>query len=257
MSRPSKHTGPQIAVVGAFRSGTNFVQFLLERNYLCVVDGGAHGWKHAPIARPYRDDCQDIPMVVVAKNPFAFLTSLFDYRIEVDRNIDSSRNWGTFLTSPISIYDTDPSSAATYRFANPVAYWNDLYANLTNLPPQSITTEVLVYEDCLKDPEGEISRTAKSLGLVRGKNAFLYPTRKISRGKGGLLGKLMGGSNRETHQSFTPEKYLTHSYLDRYTDTQLKFVADAADPELLARFGMNLTDILNMRKFSSNSKHEV
>jgi len=93
----------KITVVGAFRSGTNYVQYLLERNFNCAPVIDAHGWKHGLIRPPYRSDALSIPVVAVVKNPFAFLVSLFNYKLDADRNIDAPTEWDAFLMSPISI----------------------------------------------------------------------------------------------------------------------------------------------------------
>jgi hypothetical protein len=39
----------RIAVIGGFRSGTNYLRFLLENNYRCDVSFHAFGWKHANV----------------------------------------------------------------------------------------------------------------------------------------------------------------------------------------------------------------
>lgn len=37
---------PIIAMMGGFRSGTNYAKTLLERNYHCRVRNHVFGWKH-------------------------------------------------------------------------------------------------------------------------------------------------------------------------------------------------------------------
>ena len=72
----------KIAMMGCFRSGTNFAKTLLEQNYNCEVKNNVFGWKHGllPIISAdsnaqYRFDYEKA--FFITKNPFSFLSSLF------------------------------------------------------------------------------------------------------------------------------------------------------------------------------------
>ncbi len=63
----------EVALSGAFRSGTNVVRALLELNHgVTVVHAG--GWKHAPV--PVSEQS---PVVGVVKDPYAWLVSMWTY----------------------------------------------------------------------------------------------------------------------------------------------------------------------------------
>ena len=98
-----------VAVMGAFRCGTNYLSFLLAENYRCRMVPDAYGWKHmgVPIHSLFHGRQLNItPIAVIAKDPFAFLTSLARYRSKVDRNIDAPRDWEEFVVQPIVLFDS-------------------------------------------------------------------------------------------------------------------------------------------------------
>ena len=74
----------KIAMMGCFRSGTNFAKTILEQNYNCEVKNNVFGWKHGllPIISAdsnaqYHFDYEKA--FFITKNPFSFLSSLFKY----------------------------------------------------------------------------------------------------------------------------------------------------------------------------------
>lgn len=159
---------PSVAVVGAFRSGTNFLQYLLEQNYRCRVVPNAYGWKHAPVAitrrRAVRFWDGRVPIVAVMKPPLDFLQSLFRYHREVGRNIAAPKEWGAFLEEPITIFNGRRGRTAELSFANPIDYWNCLYLNLTNLPKAAFRSRLVLYPDLKAEPEAEVAAVAAFAG---------------------------------------------------------------------------------------------
>lgn len=228
---------PDIAVLGAFRSGTNYVRFLLEKNFRCDVHFNSYSWKHGPVLINARHDTVpylDMPVVAVVKEPFSFCVSLYRYFMTVGLNIDAAKDWDGFLRSPITIFNKDKTKSPHYRFANPIAYWNFLNWNLTHLPGLGERAFFLRYETLLEDPEKPIVRIADRLGLKSVTTDFVTPSEIMKR---------MGEGRRQMKapmvksQLFDDRLYLDAKYLENYSDAQEALVRSQFDPELMSHLG--------------------
>lgn len=227
---------PQVAVMGAFRTGTNYVRFLLEKNYECRILYDAYGWKHGgiPVLTRYSGlTYPSVPVVYVVKHPASFITSLYDYFKDVNRNISAATEWEAFLRKPLVIFDSKPEGSSQMRFANPAQYWNFIYWNLSTLPAQIFRTVGLRYESVLDDPQREIAAVAERLGLRRKSTEFSIPEAKLAR---------MNDKQRfepekaVTDQAFSAVLYRDNSFLRRYSEADLDFLRAELDPELMTRF---------------------
>ena len=83
--KPLLHRRRRIALLGMFRSGTNYTRTLLETHYDVEVAYNLLGWKHGllPTFAP-RSGMQlpDARPLVVVKHPLAFLRSVYRYHAE-------------------------------------------------------------------------------------------------------------------------------------------------------------------------------
>ncbi|MBT0958081.1 hypothetical protein IV417_11850 [Alphaproteobacteria bacterium KMM 3653] len=235
---------PRIAVVGAFRSGTNYVQYLLEQNYRCRVTPDAHGWKHLPV--PVRRRAANrwidgrVPLIGVIRSPLGFLTSLYRYRVEIGRNIDAPTEWEAFLFSRFAIHHRHPQRTACLSFANPLEYWNSLYINLLTLPQPAFRSRIVVYDAITADPQAEIEKLADWAGLRRCSADFHLPGGHLSRGSGRMRRLLTGcGAAMEA----TPREKPKPFPLPSFTQEQLAFIKGHAAPELTALLGPHCPEL--------------
>ncbi len=228
---------PRVAVMGAPRSGTNFVRYLLERNYRCRVLYHSYGWKHAPVPifdahAPVR--YPRLPIVYVSKNPLSFAASLHAYFVASGLNIRAAPEWTHFLREPITLFDASLDRSPQMRFANPVQYWNFVYWNLSTLPAARFSCHGLRYEDALIDPESATARVASLLGLARLSRPFDVPAFTMSRmGEG----RARGGNPYETERPFDREAHTKARALDRFTPEDVEFVSSQADAAVVERLG--------------------
>ena len=214
--RSAVEPGRRIAVVGGFRSGTNYLRFLLEANFACVVRFDRFGWKHAgiPIQQRWRRT-RDLraPVVGVSRDPFAFLRSVHRYHVEVGRNIDASADWAAFLRNSFTVFDGNKTRSPQYRFANPVQYWNFVNWNLATLPELTIRSAHVRYEELAADPERVVMKLASEMGLKRRRAEFEAPIGKLKRTAGGRhdvssqVSKTQGFDRTEILQSDPRESY--------------------------------------------------
>lgn len=232
---------PRVALMGALRSGTNYLKFLLESNYLVRAEFGVFGWKHGgvPILTPSRVMAYpDLPLFYVVKNPFAFARSLYRYhglRREKGHAISlvAADAWEKFLTGPIEIFDSQLKSSPRMRFPNPIQYWNFLYWNLETLDRRRFRVYGLNYESLVADPETlrEIEAIAP---LVRRHDMILTPRNDLER-----LGNTPDArySDGQTVQGFDASYYTEGRYLTGFSDAQRSFVLEEADAWIMERRG--------------------
>ncbi len=232
----------KIAVIGALRSGTNFLKYLLEHNFLVSADFNAFGWKHSGVPVLGSNsalDYPDVPLAYIVKNPYAFAVSLHRYHQRIsthgDRvSISGSEGWSAFLTNPIVIFDSQLAGSPQMRFANPMQYWNFLYWNLETLDKKRFSAVGFNYEDLIADPD-----TVRSIETVvrlrRRSVALAMPSNQMRRLGGGAAQTSIG--EYETPERFDPDYYVEQRYLAPYTPEQLAFVRSEVSPWLMERRG--------------------
>jgi hypothetical protein len=234
-SRGSDDQLPKVAVVGALRSGTNYLKFLLESNYHVAARFSDFGWKHAgvPVFNPGSSyKYPDEPLFFIVKNPYAFVISLHRYYLAYRRNIVSHDDFNRFLTQPIFLFDSQLKDSPQMRFSNPIQYWNYVYWNLENLNKEKFQVLGFNYEDLLENPAG-IAAVEKSFRFRKKTSETVIPRNQLKR-----LGGVASGITEdqyETDESFDRSYYTEKKYLIDFSDEQLRFVRDEVDHALMAR----------------------
>jgi hypothetical protein len=228
-----------VTVMGGFRSGTNYLRYLLEENYHCTAGYDAYGWKHAGVPiRPRRRRTAFLrpPVISIAKNPFAHLVSLHKYFVERGRNIHASREWDAFLREPFVIFNQSETHSPQYHFASPAHYWNFVNWNLAFLPAQTVPSFIVTYDDVLREPATQIANAAQALGLRRKSGEFRTPQGYMRR----LGDKSYRAEDMVLQDQKPPEEtYITEKrYLEPFTDAQRRLVVSQLDPRLLDRLGL-------------------
>ena len=241
-SEPGK---PVIAVAGALRSGTNYLKFLLEQNYDVAADSNAFGWKHGGVpvfAASAQLSYPDMPLAYIVKNPYAFVVSLHRYhqrKIKAGHRIslDAEAEFNAFLTSPVTIFDSQLDGSPQLRFSSPVQYWNFLYWNLETLDPKRFRVAGFNYEDLVTNPLG-IRMVESVAGLTRRSEELETPKNQLKR----LGGAVMTGekSTAEGDEDFDGSYYTEKRYLGSFTDEQLAFMRAEIDPWLMQQRGYDI-----------------
>jgi hypothetical protein len=223
-----------VSVLGAFRCGTNYLKFLLERNYDVRAHFSAYGWKHAGVpifAKGSGHDYPAMPVIFVVKNPYAFVLSLHKHSIDNRKGIVSHEAFDDFLRKPIVLFDSQLEHSPQLRFSNPVQYWNFVYWNLETLDRERFSCIGFNYEDLLADP-ALVRRVETVAGLKRQGEEIHVPQNQMRR-----LGPAskFDVSQYETKESFDLDYYVERKYLARLTPPQIAFISGEADPWIMAQ----------------------
>lgn len=241
-SRRGERDLPRVAVVGALRTGTNYLKFLLETNYAVRAEFNAFGWKHGgvpilPAGGPA--SYPDLPLVYIVKNPFAFVLSLHRYHRRKREqghaiSLVAADAWEDFLVGPIEIFDSQLEGSPRMRFANPIQYWNFLYWNLETLDRRRFRVIGFSYERLVEAPE-TLREVESIAALARRHETLVTPRNHLRR----LAGSPADARPEayETDDGFDVAYYTERRYLEGFSDDQRAFVRNQADPWLMERRG--------------------
>lgn len=226
----------KIAVLGCFRSGTNFSKSILESNFECEVRNNLLGWKHGflPIISNDSAVTYDVSYdaaYFVTKNPFSFLVSLHKYFVSARLNIKAERDFGDFVKSRIIIFDGSNPNSVQLRFSSPVELWNAMNWNY-----QSSKDLIHVrYEMLLKHPKATASKLANKLGVSAKEQTFVVPKNEVKRMNDKQ--EYTSLKDMETNKKFKASAYLDNTYMDSFDADAVSFVMANLDAELVERLG--------------------
>ncbi|MBE7213950.1 hypothetical protein MK852_17135 [Shewanella benthica] len=239
-----------IAVLGCFRSGTNYSKSLLESNFDCQVKNNLFGWKHGFIPIISKDSVLEKnesfeAAYFVTKNPFSFLVSLHRYYMNYGFNILAEKDFYKFVTSRIIIFDSSNKESVQLRFSSPIELWNSMNWNY-----KSAKGVVHVrYEALLNNPEVECISLAKKLGVSRLDRQFIAPQMKVKRMNDKSI--YTDINSMETSEPFSSKLYSQHSYMDLFGRNLKAFINKNVDHELLSSLNYSelYADLRKVRSF--------
>jgi len=162
----------RVMIHGLQRSGTNFVQFLLERNFHVQTTPMRAAGKHGPWCAPDPWERLDA-VVVISKPPYAWMVSLFE-QVGLNRRYEGGKTFSDFLRRPCSA----PLREGPWQAASPAWLYNAAYNNWLAIGRLKWNVAYVRYEDLL-DPANigkELSRLKFELGLSTEEGSeWVYP----------------------------------------------------------------------------------
>jgi hypothetical protein len=236
----------KVAIMGMFRSGTNYTRTVMEWNFDVVVEYNTYGWKHGlfPILS---SQCSiivpNVPLLTISKHPLAALESLFRYYLTNGKNLRASKSFDSFLRNPIVIFDQSLLSSSELWFRNPIDYYNTLYLNLLSARSVVSSGTHIKYEDAIASPSLEFERISNILNLDRKAAGKIEPiiipehrTRNMGEGK-----KRSDPSVYVSTNVFSPDYYIKQEYRSAYSGADLLWVRSQINEELMEKLDYNMS----------------
>jgi hypothetical protein len=161
----------EIAVVGAFRSGTNLMKWLIECSYHARCSFNQWSWKHglppttlsaAGHGRP------SVPLVIMVKEPVRQNVSLFRHWQRTRPHLLAGRSFSQFVRAELIVHDNSYGGRGPkYLFATPTDYWNAFYFSYLYWDDVVVTSLVVRLDELEGHTANVVSQIGVQLGLVR------------------------------------------------------------------------------------------
>lgn len=225
-----------VAMMGCFRSGTNFAKSMLESNYECKIKNHVFGWKHGFLPVMSLDSNAEYKFIYdsaffITKNPFSLIVSLFNYHNEVQRNLIAPNVFSDFLRSKLIVHDQAQPHSVQLRFSSPVDYWNAMNWNYAS-HKEFVHVR---YESLVEYPEVITKKLAHKLSLTPRETDFFVPERKVKRTNDN--DKLVVNEDYMSEQAFDKSTYTNNQYMAKYSANDVELVLEQIDRDLIEKLG--------------------
>lgn len=214
----------KVIVVGPQRTGTNYLQFLLKRNFYHANILYEHDyiWKHTAYPDTYKLRNNKVIHIGIIKNPYKWIESLERY------SADLADNFGSWKT-PMPAYDPNresyyvqDSQGIKIDVEHAITLYNKFYNNW--IYQEAVSCPIIKYEDLLDNKTDTYYRISQSTGLK-------------------IKPKPWTDTNQvDQSEPFTKERKIY--YLDDsqtiLTDFQKEVIKNTVDQNLLRKFSYRL-----------------
>ena len=226
-----------IKIFGLQRSGTNYLTYLLNENFKHVqVLVNLGGWKHGTYAT--RDILgTEIDLVILAKNPYAWLASVYDYwsppkKFNVGPDL-TNVSFEEFIKTPIYL-EKQRGVPYMFRAANPIQHWNNMYYHYQSIITEEKKKCIVTYESLMVGISPVLIQLADAFDLepVRWDLTF-----RDSKKVFGPAGEVVKPSDDQFDKY---EYYAKKKYLDKYTGELVQYVNSQLDETVLSNMGYQL-----------------
>lgn len=163
-------TRRKVLVVGTFRSGTNAMQSCLETHFDVEVTFNEWFWKHGvPPTGIQSAPSDNVPVVVMAKSPYAFHESLYPFWLHRRPYLDAGPDVSAFARKELQVFDVSGGNLGRpkYWFRYPIEYWNQFYFSWLSWTEIRPRCQFVRYEDVDRTTHDEIMKIAERFDLRR------------------------------------------------------------------------------------------
>jgi hypothetical protein len=152
-----------IRVIGVPRSGTNLLKFMIETHSKINCFFNVHWWKHAvipPLMMKNSDIMDDIPTVVMFRNPVAQIVSFYNFSIKGRTAMRGEKDLSAFVESPI--FMKPPNESIEYRYSSPVEYWIQYYYSALSVIKTGRRNYIFLSLEAINRDPGIISNVVRN-----------------------------------------------------------------------------------------------
>jgi hypothetical protein len=221
-----------IKIHGLQRTGTNYLALLVDDNLnqtKSLINVG--GWKHGHYCAPWVLN-QEVHVLTITKNPYAWLVSLYIYWRKNDIGPDlKDQSFNEFVRNKVE-FERQGGIPFLYRTQNPVQFWNDMNFHWMSIRLNKKKSLVIPYEALLVDAHGVIKVVAEEFGLTV-KPEFQDTKTQLAPGE---------ETAKVGDKEFDRDYYLKEQFLQEYTLDLLDFVNNQLDPELMKALGYSFVN---------------
>lgn len=210
-----------IKIHGLQRSGTNYVQFLLNENLETEVLANIGGWKHGPYCFPW-SLYQEVHIIVVVKNPYYWLFSLYNYWKEKKLGMNLENCFFNQFLRSNTFFEQGKGIPCLYRASNPVQYWNNMNFHWCSIRMNTKKLLIIPYEAALENPEEIVNLISEELKINK-KTNFKLTTKKLEP----------NGEKYNFGEDFDRSIYEKKKYLEFFDNESIEFVNNELDKELM------------------------
>lgn len=217
-----------VKIHGLQRAGTNYLAHLINENFSdteSLMNVG--GWKHGFYCAPWTLG-QEVHVLTVVKNPYAWLLSLYKYWKATDIGPDLSHVSFDLFIRDKAVFEMQQGIPFLYRASNPVQHWNNMNFHWLSIRLNEKKCLTVPYEALLVETHGVLNAIGRDFGLKR-RPRTVSPVNKL---------KASGDRPEMSDAEWTDKDYyLKEEFLKEYTPDMLKFVNDQLDPEVMNTLG--------------------
>lgn len=217
-----------IKIHGLQRTGTNYVAKILGdnlQNTEILINAG--GWKHGHYCAPWTLG-QEVHVVTITKNPYAWLVSLYNYWKNGNTGPDLSlTSFEEFVRSP-AVFEESAGTPYLLRSSNPVQHWNNMNFHWMSIRMNQKINLVIPYEIFLENPHNVTEAIANEfkIGLqLKFKNCenVCEPGEEAPK---------VGENVWKDKGYYVDQKYMSH-----FSQSLLQFVNEQLDPKIMQSLG--------------------
>ncbi len=145
------------------------MKWALEEHFKTRVVFSRWFWKHG--VPPTTSKCPvpaNVPVVVLAKDPYRLNESLFDFWKKRRPELNIGDSLSEFVRNPFVLYDnTYGLTTPHYRYTSPTDYWNQYHYAWLHWNAIQERRCVVSLERLVADPDKELKLIADTIGLTR------------------------------------------------------------------------------------------
>jgi len=214
-----------IKIHGLMRSGTNFLEFLILRNFDVIPLVNQHAWKHGHIKKDLEANT-----IIIFKEPFSWLYSIYTYSNRKNKiNIFPATkgfDFKKFIRSKF-VYKDRPNKIPQFEELNPVFLWNKMHESW--LFCDTAGKKIFIkYDSLLLQTEDVLKKIAEKFNMKLKSPTIVFPSENINPDKAAKIREV--NSMQYKDENFHSKK----QYMKYFDEDDIKFVEENLNANVLA-----------------------
>jgi len=209
-----------VKIHGLMRSGTNFLEFLILRNFGVSPLVNEPVWKHGPINKDLKANT-----IIIFKEPFSWLYSIYNYS-NTNNLFPASKGFDfkKFIRSKFIFQER--SKIPQFEESNPILLWNKMHKSW--LHSDTAGEKIFIkYNSLMLQTEDVLKKVAEKFNMKLKSHSIVFPSDIISMYNVMKIGQVNRIQYRD--EKFYSEK----KYMKYFDEDDKKFVKKNLDANTL------------------------